>query len=755
MQNSAQINLKQSLKMLNLLSTENDLTFQTFCERPTCKSNGRTFNGSFKQHVKSLATLNENGAGIFVCVNQTNGNSRKAKDITKVRALFADFDTPNLNRLNELLKLNTPPSLIIESSPNKHHAYWILKSDSLIALEEFKPLQQKLAAHFKADPSVCDLPRVLRVAGFLHHKDTPFTSKICHIGDKYSASQLRDWVLTLSGDKEQVIQSTENFDLGEPPEHIKDAMRFIDLKEWNLSNFHDVIDINELHLALKHIPNDHRDVWLKVGMALKNSGLPTAYECWSDWSKSSQKYNESDQLRTWNSFETTPGGITIATIFHLAKENGYIKTSIEKNTALENANGVPIETKINYEAEIKYLATLSDVDYEACRSSAAERLGFRATMLDNFVKQSKLEHQEKNDAMVEDIEPWNQKVDGATLLNEIFELIKEYIVAEDSTVIAATLWIAFTWCIDVMEISPIACITAPEKRCGKTQFLNVISELVKRPLPASNITAAALFRSIAKWTPTLLIDEADSFMKDNEDLRGILNAGHSRRNAYVIRTVGDNHEPKKFNVWGAKAISGIGHLPDTLRDRSIILELRRKEKHEARKKLRHANAEDFNSIKQKLCRWANDNMQKLKEIKPTMPNFLNDRAQDNWEPLFMIAECIGKDWLDLAISSASTVSEIEEESLSINELLLTDIKIVFETTQKDLLFTEELINSLCQNTESRWKSWNHGTPITPRQLSTRLRSFHIKSKDIHKDGEHRKGYKKNDFKDVFNRYLTS
>ncbi len=118
--------------------------------------------------------------------------------------------------------------------------------------------------------------------------------------------------------------------------------------------------------------------------------------------------------------------------------------------------------------------------------------------------------------------------------------------------------------LDAMEISPIACITAPEKRCGKTQFLNVISELVKRPMPTSNITAAALFRSIEKWTPTLLIDEADSFIKDSEDLRGILNAGHGRRSSYVIRTVGDNHEPKKFNVWGAKAISGIGHLPDTL-----------------------------------------------------------------------------------------------------------------------------------------------------------------------------------------------
>lgn len=93
---------------------------------------------------------------------------------------------------------------------------------------------------------------------------------------------------------------------------------------------------------------------------------------------------------------------------------------------------------------------------------------------------------------------------------------------------------------------------------------------------ASNITAAALFRSIEMWSPTLLIDEADAFLKDNEDMRGLLNAGHTRTTAYTVRTVGDDHTPKRFNLWGAKAISGIGKLADTIMDRAIVLELRRK-----------------------------------------------------------------------------------------------------------------------------------------------------------------------------------
>jgi putative DNA primase/helicase len=75
---------------------------------------------------------------------------------------------------------------------------------------------------------------------------------------------------------------------------------------------------------------------------------------------------------------------------------------------------------------------------------------------------------------------------------------------------------------------------------------------------------------------SLLVDEADSFLGEKEELRGILNSGHTRDAAYVVRTVGDEHEPRRFSTWAAKAVAMIGHLPDTLADRSIIIPMRRR-----------------------------------------------------------------------------------------------------------------------------------------------------------------------------------
>jgi len=106
--------------------------------------------------------------------------------------------------------------------------------------------------------------------------------------------------------------------------------------------------------------------------------------------------------------------------------------------------------------------------------------------------------------------------------------------------------------------------------------------------------------------PTLLIDEADSFLKDNEELRGAINSDHTRQSAYVIRCVGDDHEPCQFSTWGAKAISGIGQLADTLMDRSVVLTLRRKLPTESVQRLRHADQSLFCVLASKLARFSSD-----------------------------------------------------------------------------------------------------------------------------------------------------
>lgn len=173
-----------------------------------------------------------------------------------------------------------------------------------------------------------------------------------------------------------------------------------------------------------------------------------------------------------------------------------------------------------------------------------------------------------------DVTAWEAPVKGAELLDEIHGVIQKYIACEQETSIATSLYILFTWCIDAVHFAPIACITAPEKQCGKSTLLTLMGDMVKNPYTSSNSSVAYLYNKIDTDSPTILIDEADTFLNGNEEMRGLINAGIERKLGNFNRMI--NNKPKTFKVFGAKIISGIGHLPDTIKDRSILLELRRK-----------------------------------------------------------------------------------------------------------------------------------------------------------------------------------
>jgi hypothetical protein len=174
-------------------------------------------------------------------------------------------------------------------------------------------------------------------------------------------------------------------------------------------------------------------------------------------------------------------------------------------------------------------------------------------------------------------------------------------------------------------------VSSPEKRCGKTMLLETIKALCCRGLAASNISAAALFRGLEAWSPTLLIDEADTFLPGNDELRGILNSGHTKSTAYVIRTVGDDHEPKLFSTFAPIAIGMIKWPPDTLLDRSIVIRLQRKLGTDPVTPLPLEAEHEYLPIRQKCRRWAEDNGDQLvgdRELTPA--DIGNDRARDNW-----------------------------------------------------------------------------------------------------------------------------
>lgn len=414
------------------------------------------------------------------------------------------------------------------------------------------------------------------------------------------------------------------------------------------------------------------------------------------------------------------------------------------------------------QATIDRLATLSELEYELERTEAAKSLNnMSVRSLDKLVKKVINELKSKtSDSLIVDTEPYAEPITDITIVaDQIYQILDDHIACTHAVKVAATLWILMTWFIPASDILPIAWINAPEKRCGKSTLLKLMSRLSKKSLSTSNITGPALFRCIEAYEPTLFIDEVDTFLNDDEGIRGVLNAGHSRDGSVITRCFGDDHQLVTFNVYSAKAISGIGKIPGTLIDRSISLTLRRKMKNESKKRVRDLPVDITNKIQSQLARWSDDNMLAVKTAEPVLPNSVNDRAQDNWEILLKIAMILGDDWLEKAHRACIEISGIDSEEPSSNEQLLSDIRTVFILTQTNRLLSRDLLTELRRDPEMSWSTLNHGKPITLRQIAKRLSEFKISSKDIRahdlRGNEVRgKGYDITDFEDAFSRYLS-
>ena len=413
---------------------------------------------------------------------------------------------------------------------------------------------------------------------------------------------------------------------------------------------------------------------------------------------------------------------------------------------------------------IKSLAKLTKLDYEKVRLEKAKALGFRPTILDDLVKTERAKGSgiegDGKQLPFNEVEPHPDPIDPAQLLDEVSGAIRQFIVLETEQATAAALWCALTWFIDVVEVAPLAIINAPEKSCGKTQLLTVLGRMAYRPLPASNASASALFRAVEKWKPTILIDEADTFFRDNAELHGMVNAGYLR-DGFVLRSeaVGDSFEPRMFSVFSAKALAGIAlekHLPDATMSRGIVFNLRRKLSHESVSRLRHADRVLFAGIAEKLARFALDYSQQVKQARPALPDELSDRDQDNWDGLLAIASCAGDEWVAHATAAALKLSGAGEKTQSTGNELLADIQHVFEIKRVDRISTVDLIAALCADEELSWNTFNKGRQLSPRQLSTRLKGYSIASKDIRFAAyEVKKGFELSQFSDAFARYLST
>ena len=171
---SAAVDLTEAGRFLTLLADDEAVTFQTFDDDAGRKAPtlATVLHGHLDTHAPRLTTFNERGAGIFWCVNFTDGGGRRTENATGVRAVFLDLDGAPLQ---SVLAAGVEPHAVVESSPGKWHVYWAVTGGQL---GQFKAVQTALAAKFGGDPSVNDLPRVMRLPGFVHRKGEPFTTRI-------------------------------------------------------------------------------------------------------------------------------------------------------------------------------------------------------------------------------------------------------------------------------------------------------------------------------------------------------------------------------------------------------------------------------------------------------------------------------------------------------------------------------------------------------------------------------------------------
>lgn len=165
--------LDQAQRFLQALDPAGIFTFQTFSDNKEVRAiPGRILHGTLEDNADELTRLQQQGAGIFVMVNEGNGKGRKSSDVMRVRAQFVDLDG---SPIDPVLAAEAAPHIVVESSPGKWHAYWRMQNASL---SDFKVRQHALADKFGGDRAVCDVARVMRLPGFWHQKGDPFQTNL-------------------------------------------------------------------------------------------------------------------------------------------------------------------------------------------------------------------------------------------------------------------------------------------------------------------------------------------------------------------------------------------------------------------------------------------------------------------------------------------------------------------------------------------------------------------------------------------------
>jgi putative DNA primase/helicase len=400
------------------------------------------------------------------------------------------------------------------------------------------------------------------------------------------------------------------------------------------------------------------------------------------------------------------------------------------------------------------LAGLTPLQYAQQLGREAKKYKTPARLIEKAVEAVRIEQEAEK--LLEphwEVIPADDPVDAVKLFAHIEARILHHVAMPKHLAFVVALWVGQSWLHENATYSPILFITSPERDSGKTTLVGIIGFMVRRSLLSVGISAAALYRSIEKWHPTFVIDEADEAFADNPDLRQVVNSGWTRGQG-VVRCDPDSHEPRKFSTFCPKAIALKGRdAPDTILSRAIFITVKRRIKSEAIAHFGHVDDACFARLRSQLARWAGDNGKVLGLVRPTMPDGFLNRTASNWQLMFAIADSLGEEAGRRARAAAQQIVGITDLR-SAGVALLQDIKTMFDRSTLDYVTSKAIIDDLTSDPEKPWAEWSRGKPITEKGVASLLHEYQISSRNVGPRGAQAKGYRKIDFKDAWERYLV-
>jgi hypothetical protein len=347
------------------------------------------------------------------------------------------------------------------------------------------------------------------------------------------------------------------------------------------------------------------------------------------------------------------------------------------------------------------------------------------------------------------------------LLHEVMAFLSRYVICTPEQLLIVALWVLHTHAMDAVEDTPYLAINSPEKRCGKSTLLKALDLLCARAWETILPSEAVVYRKIDADHPTLLLDETDRIFNPHtahnyEGLAALLNAGN-RRGTKVPRCSGANKTKLvDFDVFCAKALAGIATLPDTIADRSVPIRLERKTRADTVERFRRRDVEPIGAaLHKQLANWGKHNTERLRNARPTMPDELDDRAQDGCEILVAIADLVGVGTKARKALVALYGGERLDSDESLRLRLLRDTRMAFGTRSKTT--TRMLLTKLYALDEAPWRTY-YKRGLRDTDLAHLLRPYGIHSTTVRikrkgKADLIRKGYTRDSFHKAWERYL--